>query len=560
MNIIKIIKNKLYFFYKELKNPVLKKIIYKLVKGKPKRTRFPFPLTIDGKRHYLLRKSYLNYYTLFYNPYQTSNFLNKDIVNIAELYETETIPCFDSKIGQIIVKNDSLIPFAILNHKCLTENNNKFSIEVSFNKKKYTLKNLPQNKFHYFKIKPCTNLKIKSKNKIIIGKPIDVSKEKKELVLTLFIDSLNQTIINKYQLKNLMPNSYEFFKKGEIYDKCHSSAEHTFSSVPCILSGKYLSNLKTPHNPRIKRNFKNLKFMQEYYKENGYTTISISGNGGLNSSEGINKGFDRSIYQNSMSANKIIDYALENLNTFKNRKIFLSISLLDMHHDLELLPSLNVMSKLKINEHSRAIPDFVTSSKSPFSPFSQNAESRYVLKLKELDLKIKRIYDHINLNYSDNHLVCLYSDHGNAEVQEKSRHLIDFYKTNIPLFITGKNCKPKISSQLISNVDILPTLLLKSDIAYDEESFNGKCIGSLREYVISESIFPGQTYKLSIKNLNYQYFYESQDLVDKSSYFNLDSGYKEIIMDYNNNDIKNTKLQNMFYKIAQSYIENYVNK
>ena len=114
-----------------------------------------------------------------------------------EASETEVIVpvCLESKQSYLIVKNHNT------------------------NEEK-RLNNLPENRFHYFKINhgESCNFSSDSNNGFLIGDPIALKQKvqhSKKLVLCIFIDGLaDSSQIDSFTQDELMPNTLRFFSKG----------------------------------------------------------------------------------------------------------------------------------------------------------------------------------------------------------------------------------------------------------------------------------------------------------------------------------------------------------
>lgn len=92
--------------------------------------------------------------------------------------------------------------------------------------------------------------------------------------------------------------------------------------------------------------------------------------------------------------------------------------------------------------------------------------------------------------------------------------------------IRGKGIPSTISSDLIENVDILPTILDKASITFDSNAFDGQVPVTLggkkeKEYLYSESIYPGKTYKAIIRDKEHSLIFESEGNVEDDGRFEL---------------------------------------
>jgi hypothetical protein len=101
--------------------------------------------------------------------------------------------------------------------------------------------------------------------------------------------------------------------------------------------------------------------------------------------------------------------------------------------------------------------------------------------------------------------------------------------------IRGKGVPKHIESEeRIENVDIFPTLLELTDISYDKKNISGqlpKVLGGeeKRKIAFSESIFPGQTYKATIVDGIYKYYFETKHPVSDAGNIPLKSYKTKLI-------------------------------
>jgi len=118
----------------------------------------------------------------------------------------------------------------------------------------------------------------------------------------------------------------------------------------------------------------------------------------------------------------------------------------------------------------------------------------------------------------------LFSDHGNSSVDYSSdKSILRKSKLNVPLMFRGVNHIKDECETFVENVDILPSLLNFSDINYNDKEFDGKLPdifgGVKKEFVFSESLYPNQFYKATLKCPKEEAFIHSNDYVDQHGNF-----------------------------------------
>lgn len=457
----------------------------------------------------------------YFTQYYEGGYLGNYPVQLWNFYKTEIL--YGKKYGagekSFKVNSKSIIPISILNQ------NTKVRLKV--NGETYNFNNLIPNRFYYFPIKNEEEIDINSNGDVIIGNPIDIEQSKKhdiKLVLCLFIDGLSQKIFDDYPIEKIMPNTYSFFKKGAIFNNCYSNAEWTLPSVASIFSGKYQAhhNIFHPELPHVIGQGYNI--LSEYFQDEGYFTFQACGDWRKSPSYGYVKGFDRTIYQSATMGslcNDIIFSFLENVRAFKNRDHFAWLSFFELHRINE---GLNPDISVQVNKTLKSIEKEEKHEKSVRVKYDENKIQRYVEEIRRLDYYLKLIYDFIEENYSnDEILISLFSDHGQSFL-DNDTHILRDARTKVPFMIRGRHIPSTQTNDLVENVDILPTILEKCSIDYEVSELDGRIPHILggdkkKEYVFSESKYPGQTYKAIIRDEFHTVTFESEGNVQSDGRF-----------------------------------------
>lgn len=507
-----------------------------------------FPISKEGK--FLVGESILSRgkedHFLGYYQELRDFYINRK--NDFRYYKIEILPGKFYSINeiQIHVKSTSLIPI-------MFPNNFKNSIDVKTSGSQYNLSDFYGNRFYYLKSE--TDLEILNKKKIVIGKPISLKQNKKnakKLVLCLFIDGFTREIFKYKPIEEIMPNTYSFFSKGMIFNNCFSTSEWSLPSLASISTGKYTVNHKLFHSSKSAQVTEHSKIISEYFKENDYLTFQVCGNWRRNPSYGYLEGFDRSIYKHSMDCNEVLTAFYEHMETFKLRDNFVWLTFMDLHHHINGQPNLSQQSKMNIDDHNYV----EEKNKSVFSNLNTAKIKRYITELSRLDFYLKTLFDYILLNYKDEeYLVTLFSDHGQAYIRNET-HPLEDQRTTVPLMMRGTPKDGAIVNELVENIDILPTLLHLCNID-KKEKIDGKVISIFnnsreKNYVLSESIYKGQTYKAIIRDLNNRKFYfTSKENVNDDG--KVDLNYYDIKMSNSENNNEDTQF---YLNIVRNHLAN----
>lgn len=376
----------------------------------------------------------------------------------------------------------------------------------------------------------------------VFGTPIPLEHKelngRKKLVLSIFIDSFNYSLVKEMGLETLMPRTCQYFSKGVICNQYYSGSEWTLPSIATYWTGKH-----SGHHMNLMENYrfdfmKNSKVLAEYFHDAGYVTAKIGGNDAVTPWQGYMRGIDRFVYQSTHAFQKkeVITDTIQHLETFKDTCQYVWIDMEDLHHIAgSFMRSLLVQSALPLAD--RAIDnDSHTSVKQTYSP---NRKKMYIQELRELDLYLGMLYDYLSTAYREEDIiVSLFSDHGTAFLVENARPFLSTQRVNVPLMIRGGGLAPQISDEVIESADYAAILCKLAGITYDFDgtdanlpiTFGG---AAAREFAFSQSIFVGDPYRAALHGKNFHYHLESKtpvspcmriDLSDKTSFLADDNG------------------------------------
>lgn len=418
---------------------------------------------------------------------------------------------FVSEKINIDVKKDDIIAISsaskIINNINLTINNLE-SIPYNYQ--------LEPNCIRYFKMKDHRNISIDTDSNILVSHfKNNILVDKPKVVLQIFVDGLSFDFVNENGFEELMPNAYKFFKKGYINNNCHANGEWTLPSLMSMCTGKYTTShcvydTNAPHKGEV-----NNKFIQEFFEEAGYMTGRICPNWRGTPSYGYFKSTNRSIYSpmfDRMGGSEVTMETLEHLETFKDFYNYIWMTIEDLHSVADgiargALQDINV--KKIVNDDVKNDSEI-----SVFRSYNQRKIEEYMSAIKRIDFYLGFLFDYIKKNYKeDEFLITLNSDHGQKFI-EKDEYMFARKRTNVPFMMRGRNVTNLNSNQLMSNVDIVPTILSLCGLVNDSQ-MDGLLLkdfgGQVREYAITESIFPGQNYKLAINDNDHLFVFETKE-------------------------------------------------
>ncbi|MBR5422092.1 MAG: sulfatase-like hydrolase/transferase [Lachnospiraceae bacterium] len=378
--------------------------------------------------------------------------------------------------------------------------------------------------FEWYRVPAET--KVSSSGPAYYGRPVPLRQipGKKKLVLSIFVDGLSFAFLQQRGFREIMPYTYDFFNKGAVFTEAYSTAEWTFPSI-----SSYVSGLDTIHHMLCHKDLDyHLPFDQEllaeYFQRDGYFTAMINGNWRIIPPYGYTRGIDRFIYQHQgvgFKVQEIIAETLNHLNAFRETNQYLWISIGDAHDvaDMEKLPEA-VRAMIPFQYLQRGIKG-KTSVK---QTYDEGKIAAYKAMLYHIDRWLHVLYDYVGENYRDDEIiVSLFSDHGQGYlIQRSDAHFLAPERAGIAMMFRGDiadgvgEC-----DELVSNLDYCSIMGRLAGIHMDEGKTDGytpRCFGGIgREYAITESIHPGDSYQAAVHfndNDNVVYFVNPDPVKD----------------------------------------------
>jgi hypothetical protein len=396
---------------------------------------------------------------------------------------------------KIHVDCDSLLPISIINK--ISDSDDK-NLKIEFTNSHHNLGKLKSNRFHYVKVEKGSDLTLYSEDEYIVGKPIPIisspDNTRKKIVLALFIDGLSSEVVNSETFSTIMPNTAKYFENGLLSFDSYSSSNWTLPSVASLFSGLYPKNHKMNDGWDLLKLGDNYKIISEFFSDEGYLTAQICSNFRKNPGYNYVKGFDRTLYKNSMRCDEAVINTIDHLTAFKQRDNFVWLTLFDTHHFLNGLPNISIQSEMDVSLHDYNY----SSKKSVHASYDPTRKKIYELELKRIDAYLKILFDYLKDNYDDDDvLVSICSDHGKGFLGE-SEDMLSEHRIKVPMLFKSNSTKNVEFSGFSQGVDYLPTLLNLAGIKHND-SFDGRDITKVSpKYSLSELIFNNDYYRAVI--------------------------------------------------------------
>lgn len=408
---------------------------------------------------------------------------------------------------------------------CYKLNNKKMVLPIACTKSnqkiEFTFKDTKKSKvlvpYEYSFIRLDEDVQISSKNNIILGKPIELShsSKRKKLVVDIFIDTLSYNYIKSNNFL-YTKEIYNFFKQGIIFSNNYSIGEYTRPVVSGIRTGLYTYNNQMFNDKVNTKISKDIKLTAELLREMGYYTAEFSGDTGQPAGD-LLRGISRAVVQSGhhYRAHEIVNDAIDHIDAFKECDNYIRLSILDIHRAIE--EDINRNIQTQVSTKIEDIFEKSTGSNSVFQKGSNEKIQEYKTSLIKVDRALGVLFKYIKENYNeDEYLVTLVSDHG-AMLLDEDEFLLKDVHTNTALMARGGSI-PKIGEvkdEMTSVIDLYSIYynLVEDKGIHKIDSKMPKILGGIgREYTISESLYPGQTYKICIRNMQYEFRLETENL------------------------------------------------
>ena len=401
---------------------------------------------------------------------------------------------------------------------------------------------LAKGEFNFYRVEePVT---VRSAEPFLVGAPIVLrhSPRRKKFVLNILADGLSWKEIQQEHAV-LMPNLLQFFGKGVIFDNHFSMAEYTYPALATIETGLYQhhTQIAEPGIPfALDPSYVTLS---EQMKALGYycTNIQSCGAGICN---GTSRGYDRLIVNHwMMPAADGIERTIRHLQTFDECDNFIFMHFADTHpYNADVSTPAYASAHLPLAEvlQPQDMSASVFLKPNPLSQYVNRAEIRAV------DRQLGYLFDYITQHYEDDeYIVLLYSDHG-APVHARSPYLLNEEQTGAALMARGAGV-PQLGrvDELASSVDIYKILGKLAGYPIDADYLDGNLPealgGERRAYTVSNSIYPGQTYKICVRTERHAFHLETAEFTHADGTVPLDrytyhihersEGYREVFDD-----------------------------
>lgn len=373
---------------------------------------------------------------------------------------------------------------------------------------------LGKHEFSYFRIDEDT--KVSSNQPILFGKPIILQHhpKRKKLVLNILVDALTFSLIKKENYQHI-PNIMKFFNKGVIFNNNYTPSEWTYPSFASIQTGMMANKTQIFHAKAMTQIDDSHKTTAEYLHDLGYNCTNIMG--GIDAVfNNIDKGFDHIIAGYLLKSYIGVERTIEYLEAFKETDNFIHLHVDDVHpiYGPRYNIGIKTQTSLKIAERCD-----MSDEKSVRAKHTALNMKQYRQALANVDRSLGYLFDFIETNYHDDEIiVTLCSDHG-VPIFSDDQFAMSDLQAGTALMLRGAGVPECgiVDNEVTNTIDLHSIMAHLIGYQVDEKKIDSRLPkifgGSGREYTISSTLYPGQPYRIGVRDLHYAFCMETFESV-----------------------------------------------
>lgn len=265
--------------------------------------------------------------------------------------------------------------------------------------------------------------------------------------------------------------------------------------------------------------------ISERMKELGYFCVDVMGDG-VGIYNGATRGFDRIIVDpEHLLCYEAVERTIRHIEAFGECDQFLFVHVAETHvySARTDAPPTPIQTSSELGVRMEGSDDKETSVNLPSRPI-YIAANRY--NIRSADRAFGVLFDYLEKHFNDDeYIVHLYSDHG-VPVYESEPYLTSEKQAGAALMVRGEGIPTcGIVEELTSGVDIYN--IAAHNVGFPVgENVDGNLPavlgGKEREYVITNSIYPGKRYELGIRTQTHEFRLSSEHIVGMDGTVDLD--------------------------------------
>ena len=356
---------------------------------------------------------------------------------------------------------------------------------------------------------------ISSQAEMAVGRPIRLghSPARHKLVLHIIVDALSWVQAREDNYENV-PNLLEFFRQGVIFNQNFSVCEYTYPSLATIETGLY------PHRSQIFNEQAAVALSSEHVTlaeqmgRLGYHCVNVQGvgNGVFN---GVTRGYEHLLVNPyCLPAAEGVERTIQQIEAFDECDQFIFLHIMDSHpwdvRDYQI--AWTAQTHMSMADRLEGMEERQASVRLQCTPFYMAANRTGI---RNLDRSLGVLFAYLQQHFAeDEYVVELCSDHG-VSIYDKVPYIMGDKQTGAALMLRGAGVPSLgfVDDELTSTLDIYPIMSKLCGFPLPE-GLDGNLPaafgGSKREYCISNTMFPKQTYKMRLRLENCQMDLESK--------------------------------------------------
>lgn len=384
--------------------------------------------------------------------------------------------------------------------------------------------------------------------------------KRKRLILNLLLDGLSWPAMRRHGFR-AMPNLMSFFSKGVIFDQAFSVAEYTFPSLGTVETGLHMHRSQIFHDEVWMELPPEKKTLSERMRALGYCCVQTMGD-----SSGIYSGYKRG-YGRILAAPYItfpayegVKRTIDHLDAFDECDNYVFLHVSDSHPVVSyaIPPQPKTQAKLPWQER-------VYEGAPRERAFDLNGKLRNVYDnmaaIERMDRALGELFRYIEDHYGeDEYIINAYSDHG-VSIHSEDPFFFSDERCGTAFMMRGAGVPARgMTDELVSLLDLHAVVMHEAGLPMDETldanlpaAFGGRA----RKYVISNSIYPGQTYKLAIRTKEHEFRLETKNFTRMDGTIDMSAYVWHLYEREGHREIWSDALRDKFLAIAWQHVASF---
>ena len=396
----------------------------------------------------------------------------------------------------------------------------------------------------------------------VVTEPVRLvhSPKRKRLILNLLLDGLSWTAM-RHDGFRAMPNLMRFFSKGVIFDQAFSVAEYTFASLSTMETGMHMHRSQVFHGDVWMEIPAENKVLSERMKALGYHCVQTMGDAtGIDN--GLKRGYDRIVAAPYITfpAYEGVKRTIDHLDAFDECDNYVFLHVSDSHPVVSyaIPPQPKTQAKLPWQER-------VYEGTPRERAFDLNGKLRNVYDnmaaIERMDRALGELFRYIEDHYGeDEYIINAYSDHG-VSIHSEDPFFFSDERCGTAFMMRGAGVPARgMTDELVSLLDLHAVVMHEAGLPMDETldanlpaAFGGRA----RKYVISNSVFPGQTYKLAIRTKEHEFRLETKEFTRMDGTIDMSAYVWHLYEREGHREIWSDALRDKFLAIAWQHVASF---